>query len=126
MWLSEKLIGLAGKVLRGELGEQFARKPFSEAGVALYQEELRLAAAHSGGGIIEPQMRVFGLFEDDEDNKNVASLVVTVGAQVVVAADKGIRAVGKQHLPMLGGKTGLVLFIGDRKFVDHVHASRQA
>lgn len=124
-WVSEKLISLSGDVLLGKLGKQFRKQPFSEAGVEHYQQELREIAKHSGGDITEPQMRVFGLFGDEEDDKNVGSLAVTVGAQVIVTADKGIRAVGKQRLPLLGGKSGLVLFISDRKFVDHVHASRQ-
>lgn len=125
LWLSPKLIDMCGDILQGKLGQQFKRHPYSSDDVAIWQQELRLTAEHSGGGIAPPQGRVFGVLGDEEDDKNVASLAMTVGAQVVVTQDKGIRQVGKRHLPALGGKTGMVLFVRGQKFVDHVHASRQ-
>jgi hypothetical protein len=71
LWLSEKLTGLAGRALRDELGTQFRAAPFPAADVVGYEQELREIAVHSGGNITETQSRVFGLFGDSEDDKNV-------------------------------------------------------
>ncbi len=111
LWLSEKLIGLAGRVLRDELGTQFRAAPFPAADVVGYEQELCEIAVHSGGNITEPQSRVFGLFGDSEDDKNVGSPAVTIGAQVVVAHESDVLNNGQRSLPMLGAKQRLVLFV---------------
>lgn len=67
---------------------------------------------------------MFGLFGDSEDDKNVGSLAVTVGAHVVVSRDSDVLSVGQRSLPMLGGKQGLVLFVTAEDFVDHVASMR--
>lgn len=120
LWLSPKLISLAERVLRGEIGTQFSARPFAADQVRGYAEELKLIAEWSGGGVVEPQGRVFGLFGDSEDDKNVGSLAVTVGAQVAVSHDGLVKNVGQAPLPMLGGRTGLILFLGASQFVEHV------
>lgn len=124
LWLSPKLLDLAGKVLRGELGQQFRKRPLPAADVETYLQDVALAAAWSGGGVAEPQGRVFGLFNDSEDDKNVGSLVVTVGAHVVVSRDQGVQAAVQRTVPNLGGKDQLVLFVAPDAFVEQVTAHR--
>lgn len=126
LWLSPKLLDFTRRVLTGTLGQQFRAKPFPDDQVDGYIEELKMIVDWSRGDIAEPQGRVVGLFGDSEDDKNVGSLVITVGAQVVVSADGDVQSVRQRVLPRLGGKDQLVLFLGPQAFVDHVSATRAA
>lgn len=86
LWLSPKIRDLVVRVLSGEIGRQFAARPLSEAAISDYLDELDWIATASGGGCIKPRARVEAI-GDEEDDKNILSLAVSIPARVIVSAD---------------------------------------
>jgi predicted nucleic acid-binding protein len=122
LWSSPKLKDLTRRVLRGEIGQEFRRAPLSEAAVDSYLTEIDQVIDDCGGGCIRPRARV-EVIGDEEDDKNLISLAVSVPAPVIITWDRKVLASRVRSLPTAEGIQRF-WFVTPSEFVDTAAARR--